>query len=208
MFIALILLALFIQDIKIKRNSPSQSKLNFHTDRKFFILLSIIFIFTLGNSSDAFLILKAQYSGFSLMSIFILLAFFSFTASLINIPAGIVSDKIGRKKTIVLGWLIYSLIYLGFGITANQTAVLVLFLAYGVYFGLTEGVLKAFIADVVPPEKKGTAYGWYNFVSGATLLFSSIIAGVLWQIFSPSVAFYFGAVMAIAATVFLYILVK
>ncbi|MBI3955209.1 MFS transporter [Candidatus Gottesmanbacteria bacterium] len=208
MFIALILLALFIQDIKIKRNSGSQSKLNFHTDRKFFILLFIIFIFTLGNSSDAFLILKAQYSGFSLMSIFILLALFSFTASLVNIPAGIVSDKIGRKKTIVLGWLIYSLIYLGFGITTNQSAVLALFLAYGIYFGLTEGVLKAFIADVVPPEKKGTAYGLYNLVSGGTLLFSSLIAGFLWQIFSPSAAFYFGAVMAIAATVFLYILVK
>lgn len=208
MFVALILLVLFIQDIKITKTSQNQPKLDFTLDKKFFVLLSIIFIFTLGNSSDAFLILKAQQSGFSLVSIFLLLALFSFTASLVNIPAGIVSDKIGRKKTVVLGWFIYSLIYLGFGITANQTVVLTLFLAYGIYFGLTEGVLKAFIADVVPPEKKGTAYGLYNFVSGGTLLFSSLIAGFLWQIFSPSAAFYFGSIMAIMATISLYIFVK
>lgn len=208
MFGALILLLFFIQDIKITRRSLNQPKLNLIADKKFFVLLSIIFIFTLGNSSDAFLILKAQQSGFSLVSIFLLLALFSFTASLVNIPAGIVSDRIGRKKTIVLGWSIYSLIYLGFGVTANQTVVLVLFIAYGIYFGLTEGVLKAFVADVIPPGKKGTAYGLYNFVSGGTLLFSSMIAGFLWQSFSPSAAFYFGGIMAIAATVFLYILVK
>ncbi len=208
MFGALILLLFFIQEVKFTHESVKDTKFDLVHDKKFFILLSIIFIFTLGNSSDAFLILKAQQSGFSLVSIFLLLALFSFTASVINIPAGIISDRIGRKKTIVLGWFIYSLIYLGFARTVNQTVILSLFFAYGIYYGLTEGVLKAFIADIVPAEKKGTAYGLYNFVSGGTLLFSSMIAGFLWQIFSPSATFYFGSIMAIVATISLYFSVK
>lgn len=206
MFCALILLLFFIQDIKFTNESAKKTKLDLTGDKKFFVLLAIIFIFTLGNSSDAFLILKAQQSGFSLVSIFLLLALFSFTASLVNIPAGIVSDKIGRKKTIVLGWFIYSLIYFGFARTANQTVILSFFFAYGIYFGLTEGVLKAFIADIVPADKKGTAFGWYNFVNGGTLLFSSLIAGFLWQSYSSAATFYFGGILSLIAATSMFLL--
>lgn len=198
--ISTLLILFFVSDVK---STTKKTVLNLSENfgKRFYLFLAIMFIFTLGNSSDAFLILKAQRVGMSIPLIFFLLAAFSLTASLINIPAGIISDRIGRKKTLVAGWLIYALVYFGFAQASSTTTVITLFLFYGVYYGLTEGVAKAYVADIVPQNKKGTAFGFYNLVIGGTLLPASLIAGFLWQAFSPSISFYFGGVLALVATI-------
>ncbi|MBI3379328.1 MFS transporter [Candidatus Gottesmanbacteria bacterium] len=206
-FISIFLILFFVSDVE---GSLKKTKLNLSENigRKFYIFLFIMFLFTLGNSSDAFLILKAQKVGLNISSIFFLLALFSLTASLINIPAGVLSDKIGRKKTLVAGILIYSLVYFGFARSNQISEIIALFLFYGVYCGLTEGVAKAYVADIVPSHKKGTAFGLYNLVIGGTLLPASLIAGFLWQTFSPAASFYFGGILAIVATVGFYLFAK
>lgn len=198
-FASVILIFFFVSDIA---GNTKQSVLNL-SDKigsKFYAFLAISFLFTLGNSSDAFLILKAQKVGMNIPSIFFLLAVFSLTASLIDVPAGIISDKIGRKKSLIVGWILYALVYVGFANSSKIISVIILFLLYGVYYGLTEGVAKAYVADIVPPNKKGTAFGLYNLVIGGTLLPASLIAGFLWQTFSPATSFYFGGTLAIIAT--------
>lgn len=196
--IAFFLLFKFLNEVDVKKDTK---KISFedHLGKKYYIFLCIIFIFTLGNSSDAFLILKAQNTGLDLASIFFLLAVFSLIASVTSLPIGIFSDKIGRKKLIISGWILYFLVYLGFAKSTSSISVIFLFLAYGVYYGLTEGVAKAYIADIVPKNKKGSAFGWYNLVVGSTLFPASLIAGYLWQVFSPATSFYFGASLAIIA---------
>ncbi len=189
-----------VLDVKTKTEKLT-TKFKNNIGGKFYKFLFIMFIFTLGNSSDAFLILKAQNVGMHIAAIFFLLALFSLTASLINLPAGIISDKIGRKTTIIGGWLLYALVYLGFAQATSMSTIIFMFLLYGVYYGLTEGVAKAYVADIVPQEKKGTAFGLYNLVIGGTLFPASLIAGFLWQTFSPGTAFYFGGILAIIATV-------
>ncbi|MBI2617682.1 MFS transporter [Candidatus Gottesmanbacteria bacterium] len=205
MAIAVILLFLFVRDVSTKETKKREVKIE-KLDTAFYQFLFIIFLFTLGNSSDAFLILKAQKAGLSISSIFFLLAAFSLIASLLNIPAGIVSDKFGRKKTILLGWLLYAGVYLGFAKFESAMPIIFLFLLYGVYYGLTEGVAKAYVADIVPLEKKGYAFGLYNMVTGLTLLPASFVAGFLWQTISPSAAFLFGGSLAIVASSGLFLL--
>lgn len=205
-FISLFLIFFFISDVKTKIRKPSLH-LSDKINPKFYSFLFIVFIFTLGNSSDAFLILKAQQTGMNVPTIFFLLAIFSFVASLINIPAGIISDKVGRRKTIIAGWLIYAFVYFGFARAFQALEVIMLFLAYGVYYGLTEGVAKAYVADIVPEGKKGTAFGLYNLINGGTLFPASLLAGYLWQTYSPATAFNFGGVLALLATLG-FILIK
>lgn len=166
---------------------------------KFFLLLS--FLFTLGNSSDAFLILKMQKLGLPLFGILLSIAAFSLTASIISWPAGNLSDKIGRKKLLLFGWLVYAAVYFGFGGFNKLWQVMALYITYGAFYGLTEGVAKAYITDLIPQEKRGTAFGIYNTVIGLTLMPASLIGGYLWQIFSPSTTFYFGGSLAIMASV-------
>lgn len=201
--ISIILIWFLVSDVETRREKTSVKFKN-NIGKKFYKFLFIMFLFTLGNSSDAFLILKAQNVGMNIASIFFILALFSLTASLINIPAGILSDKIGRKKSIITGWLLYVFVYFGFANTASSLSVIVLFLLYGVYYGLTEGVAKAYVADIVPPEKKGTAFGLYNLAIGGTLFPASLIAGFLWQTFTPAATFYFGGILAIVAIVGFY----
>lgn len=204
--ISAFLILFFVSDVEIKSEKTALN-LSENIGKKFYLFLAIMFIFTLGNSSDAFLILKAQRVGMDIPSIFFLLAAFSLTASLINVPAGILSDRIGRRKTIVFGWTIYALVYFGFAQATTITIVITLFIIYGVYYGFTEGVAKAYVADIVPSDKKGIAFGLYNLVIGGTLLPASLVAGFLWQTFSPQVAFYFGGILAMIATV-VFLLLK
>ncbi len=172
-------------------------------DQQFKYLLLLILIFTLGNSSDAFLILRAKGLGISLVLIPVLWAVLHIVKSLSSAPGGILSDRLGRKRIILLGWLIYGLVYLGFAFASQTYQAWVLFSVYGIYFGLTEGVEKALVSDLVPSGLRATAYGMYNFVIGIAALPASLILGFLWQIFSPKVAFSFGAALAfIAMTLF------
>jgi MFS family permease len=108
----------------------------------------------------------------------------------------VLSDRLGRRRLIATGWFIYALVYLGFALASEPWQVWLLFAAYGVYYGIVEGVARAFVADLVPAEKRGTAYGLYHGVVGLTLLPASLIAGWLWEVVNPAAPFYFGAALA------------
>jgi MFS family permease len=177
-------------------------------DARFKVFLGLMVLFTLGNSSDFFIILRAQTMGAPLIQITLMLVLFNVTYTLIAWPAGILSDKLGRRKVIILGWSIYVLSYLGFALTGGIWQVWLLFALYGVYYGIVEGVAKAFVADLVPAEKRGTAYGLYHGMVGLALLPASIIAGWLWTSINPSATFYFGATLAFTAMLGMLILVK
>ena len=191
-------------------------KLTFGLDKRFWIFLGIIFLFTLGNSSDAFLILRAQNLGNPVLTILLMLVLFNFVYASLSTPAGILSDKLGRRRIILLGWLIYTLVYLGFAMASVSWQVWLLFGFYGVYYGLAEGVARAFVADLVPEEKRGTAYGLFHGIVGVTLLPASLIAGYLWQYgwpwqeaaMNPAAPFFFGAAMAFLAMIGFWVLVK
>ncbi len=175
---------------------------------RFKLFLAILFIFTLGNSSDAFLILRAQNLGNNVFYIVLMLILFNAVYALVSMPAGILSDKLGRKKIIALGWTIYALVYLGFAFFNAEWMAWVLWVVYGVYYGLAEGVARALVVDLVPEDKRGTAFGAYHGVVGITLLPASLIAGWLWQAFSPAAPFYFGAVTAGIAVIGLMVFIR
>ncbi len=174
--------------------------------KKFMIFLVIVGLFDLGNSSDAFLVLRAQERGLSVLGILGMLAAFNLVYTLLSAPAGAFSDRVGRRKVIIGGWIVYGLIYLGFAFVQTAVQVWVLYILYGVYYGLAYGTAKAMVADLVPAELRGTAYGTYNGVMGLLDFPASLIAGVLWQGvgawegFGPSAPFLFGAVTALLAS--------
>jgi MFS family permease len=154
-----------------------------------------------------FIVLRAQERGLSVIGIMAMLVTFNLIYTLVSTPAGSLSDRIGRKKVIVGGWLAYAAIYLGFGLAQTGWHIWVLYALYGVYYGLAYGTAKALVADIVPVALRGTAYGTYNATLAMLDLPASLIAGVLWQGvgawpgFGPSAPFLFGAVLALAAAV-------
>jgi MFS family permease len=168
-------------------------------DRRFLLYLGVVILFTLGNSSDAFIILLGQDRGLSVLQIMLMLMTFNAVYALLAGPAGALSDRIGRRGLILFGWLAYGLIYLGFAFTRTGTAVWVLFGLYGVYYALTEGAAKALIADLVPEARRGTAYGLYAAAIGLSALPASFIGGLLWDRFGPPATFYFGSALALLA---------
>lgn len=199
--LAIVLIYNFVTDEE--KGVPDGKTVSFKEklNSKYYRYLAIFFLFTLANSSDGFLILRAQTLKVGLAAIFFLLAFLNLVASLISLPAGNLSDKVGRKTLLFWGWVLYGLTYMGFGMANSFIHILGLFLFYGIYIGMTEGVGKALISDLVVPEKRGTAFGIYNLVIGGTLLPASAIAGFLWQAISPSAAFYFGATLSFLAAI-------
>lgn len=173
--------------------------------KPFMIFLVIVGVFTLGNSSDAFLVLRAQERGLDVLGVLGMLATFNLVYSLVSTPAGRLSDRIGRRKVIVAGWLIYAVIYLGFAVAQAAWQIWALYAIYGAFYGLAYSTANALIADLVPGELRGTAYGTYNAVVGLMAFPASVIAGVLWQGvgawngFGPGAPFVFGGVMALIA---------
>jgi MFS family permease len=179
--------------------------------RRFAFFMIVIGVFELGNSSDAFLVLRAQQKGLSIFGIIGMLIAFNLVYTLVSVPAGKLSDRIGRKTVIATGWGFYALIYLGMAIAGTALHVVVLYILYGFYYGLTYGTAKALVVDIVEPELRGIAFGTYNAVLGISDLPASLIAGVLWsgvgswKGFGPSAPFFFGAAMAMLALgVFLF----
>lgn len=170
----------------------------------FWRFLAVLFVFTLGNSTDAFLLLRATDLGLDAALIPVLWAGLHVVKSLSSTPSGALSDRLGRRPLLVAGWLLYGGVYLALGRATAAWQVWVLFALYGIYFGLTEGVEKALVADLVPPERRGTAYGWYNLALGLGALPASLLFGVLWEAWGPRLAFTFGAGMALAAAVGLF----
>jgi MFS family permease len=179
-------------------------------DKRFKLFLGIMFLFTLGNSSDAFLVLRAQNLGNPVLHILLMLLLFNIIYASLSTPAGMLSDRLGRRRVIASGWLVYALVYLGLALATPQASwqLWLLFAFYGVYYGLAEGTARAFVADMVPVEKRGTAYGLFHGVVGVTLLPASIIAGWLWQAVNPAAPFLFGTTMAFLAMIGLLVLIK
>jgi len=168
--------------------------------------LVIMLIFTLGNSSDAFLILRANNVGISSTTIPLVIAFFNLVSALAAIPAGKISDRIGRRKAITIGWAIYALVYLGFSLTNQAWMVWGLYGFYGLYYAFTEGSAKAMVAELVPEMNRGAAYGLYNASVGLMALPASLVAGFLWNRLSPAAPFAFGAALAFLAFIALWFL--
>lgn len=165
------------------------------------------FIFTLGNSSDAFLLLRAQNLGVSLVAIPLLWAAFSFVKSVTNIPGGHLSDRWGRFNTLLLGWGWYALVYLGFAFASTALHIWALFLVYGLYYGLTEGVERAYVADLVGQQSRGAAFGWFHLAIGVGALPASLIFGELWNAIGAHWAFIVGAGLSLLASILLAVLV-
>ena len=167
------------------------------------LYLVVVGIFTLGNSSNSFLLLKAKAIGFDNISVVLLYFIFNITASVLSIPFGRLSDKVGRKKLLVSGYLVFSLCYFGFAVAWNKPQMISAFVLYGAYTAMVAGVERAFVAEVAPPDLKGTMLGLHSTVTGIALLPASIIAGLLWTLFGAMAPFLFGALMSLLATLIL-----
>jgi MFS family permease len=181
---------------------------------RFKVFLAIMVLFTLGNSSDSFIILRAQDRGLSVLQTMFMLMTFTAIYTILSSPLGALSDRIGRRKLIIGGWLAYALVYLGFALANTGWQIWTLFGLYGIYYAATEGVAKALVADLVPETQRGTAYGLFNAAIGITALPASLLAGLFWQGagtwsgFGASSPFFFGAALSLIASVLLWRLVK
>ena len=168
--------------------------------------LAVILLFSLGNASDAFLILRMGELGVATFWLPLLWSALHVVKMLASGIGGELSDRFGRRTLIALGWIVYALVYAAFGALVDRGALVAVFLAYGMYFGLTEGVEKAWVADLAPREARGAAFGLYNAALGIGGLAASLLFGAIWTRVSPSAAFYTGAALAVAATLLLYLL--
>jgi MFS family permease len=214
--LAVLLLLLFVRETKRARKPQEDwgRAASVHPgprkgfDARFKVFLAIIVLFSLGNSSDAFLILRAQNLGLSTFQILLLLVMFNVVYTLVSLPAGLISDRWGRRRVITFGWMVYGLVYLGFALAEAPWQVPWLFALYGVYYGVAEGVSRAYVADIVPEERRGTAYGLYHGAVGITALPASLLAGWLWQAVDPSAPFFLGAALALLAALSLWSLMR
>ena len=175
---------------------------------RFKLFLGIMAVFTLGNSGSFFVILRAQDLGSSVFTVTLMLVLFNVVYALTSFPAGIISDRWGRRRMIVLGWAVYFLVYLGLAGASRLGQMWLIFAGYGVFFGLTEGVARAYVADLVAEDRRGTAYGLYYGVVGLLLVAAGVLAGGLWQAVSPAAAFYLSAGLALLASLGLIAFVK
>ncbi len=209
-FIAVVV-AIFVmrESPVVRREGTSVPKLTLRGfDSNFKRFLLILALFTLSNSSDSFLILRARDSGVALTIIPLLWAAHHVSKVLSSLLGGDLSDRFGRKRLIVSGWTLYAAVYAGFAFVDNAYSVWVLFLIYGIYFGLVEGAEKALVADLVRPEQRGTAYGLYNLAFGITVFPASLLMGMIWDWKGPATAFLVNAVMGASAAVLLLIFVQ
>jgi MFS family permease len=203
--IAALIVFIIVREEKRDRKIPPPIRQIFSVgrDKRFRKLLFVVTFFTLGLSSDAFLVLRAQSLGISIWAIFIIIALFNLVTTLSAYPAGVLSDRLSRRVIIRAGWITYALIYLGFAFATQAWHIWALYIAFGIFYGLTEGVEKAFVADLVKPEERGAAFGIYNGAVGIAVLPASLIAGLLWQYYGPAAPFLFGSAIAIIATLWI-----
>ena len=172
-------------------------------DSRLKLYLLVTVLFTLGNSSNTFLLLRASDVGFSDSSSILLYFTYNITASLLALPCGRLSDHVGRRALLVCGYLTFSLVYLGFGLCSSKPLMVAIFILYGAYTALTTGAERALIAEIAPPELKGTMFGLQSTLVGVALLPASVIAGILWSAFGAPAPFIFGAVLSLAAALIL-----
>ena len=202
-----ILIILAVREDKSCETPCEKLKLKgLNLDGKVKTYLAVIFVFCLGNSSNTFLLLKAQEQGFSASHVILLYLIFNVAASTLAIPSGKLSDKFGRSRILVPGYLIYGLVYLGFAFLSSKPAIVMLFIAYGAYNAFISGTERAFIAENSPTGLKGTVLGLYGMLQGIGLLLSSIIAGLMWDNINSSAPFLFGGILGIASAVIIEII--
>ncbi len=175
-------------------------------DRRFKLFLLVVLVFTLGNSSDAFLILRARNAGLAVVLIPLAYLMFNTVNALLATPAGIVSDRLGRFWVMALGFANFIVVYIGFALAGQQIVIWLMFALYGVYYAFTESIFKAYTADLVPENLRGTAYGLLNMTMGIALLPASLVAGWLWTNVGVKAPFFYGAGMAALALFLLLVL--
>lgn len=176
--------------------------------RPYFALLGVLLVFTLGNSADAFLLLRLSDAGIAPVAIPLLWALLHLVKAVLSVWGGISSDRWGRRVLIGGGWLVYAMVYAGFAAFSSPRALVALFLVYGIYYGLSEGVEKALIADLAPASLRATAFGVYNAVLGVGSLLASVVFGLVWKVAGPPAAFALGALLALLATILLPVVVR
>lgn len=205
--LGILVLALGIKEAR-KADSFLFKKFHFRDfPRKYYLFLGIIFIFTLGNSTDALLMVKANEVGVKVAFIPLVYLVTSLVSVTLAIPLGTLSDKIGKEKIMVAGFLIYAIVYFGFGITGSIVTIVGLFALYGLYSASTDGIQKAFVSDMIDKNKQGTGLGIYNALLGITLLPASLIAGLLYDRVNSHIPFYFGAVTALTSALLMLLFI-
>ena len=172
-------------------------------DGRLKLYLAVAFLFTLGNSSNSFLLLRAADIGFDSTSAILLYFVYNVTASLLAIPFGKASDRIGRKRLLVGGYLVFSLVYFGFAVCTSKPMMVIIFVVYGLYTAMTAGVERAFIAEIAPAQLKGTMLGLHSTIVGIALLPASVIAGFLWNAAGAAAPFFFGGSLALLSALIL-----
>jgi MFS family permease len=202
--LSLLVIIFFVRETREHSADVDKPKLSFRGfDRNFRFYLLVIAVFTLSNSSDAFLLLRAKDAGIPAAMIPLLWGMLHVSKVIFSVIGGSMSDRIGRKTLIMSGWLVYALVYAGFAFVGSAWQCWTLFLIYGVYFGLTEGVEKAFVADMVPAKLRGTAFGMYNLAFGITVFPASLLFGLAWSQFGAVTAFLASACVSVAAMILL-----
>jgi len=208
-----LVLAFFVPERK--RGEPGARKPEIRLsslDRRFMAFLAIVTLFAVGNSSDAFLVLRATSPvgkggvGMPFVTFLMVYVVFNALSAVVALRSGIVSDRVGRRPVIILGWLVFAAVYLAMARVSTQTGVWIWFVVYGIYYGMTEGMLRAYAVDLAPAHLRGTAVGAYYTFTGVALLPASLIAGFLWDRVSPSAPFYYGAATSLASAVLLWAL--
>ena len=207
------ILGVFVLIFGIKEAKKKEESLfkKFHFKdfpKKYYLFLGIIFIFTLGNSTDALLMVKANEVGVKVAFIPLVYLVTSIVSVLLAIPIGSLSDRIGKEKILITGFLIYAIVYYGFGVTTSIGTIVALFALYGLYSAATDGIQKAFISDMIDINKQGTGLGIFNALLGITLLPASLIAGILYDKVNSRIPFYFGAATAVISTILMLIFIR
>jgi MFS family permease len=211
--LALVVLVVGVRETGIQKKSTVPALSLQGMDLRFKLFMLVLILFTLGNSSDVFIILLGQHRGLDVVQILLMLMTFNLVYSILAGPLGALSDRVGRRRLIIGGWIAYGLVYLGFALSHTGWQVWALYGIYGIYYAAAEGSAKALVADLVTPERRGTAYGLYNAAIGLTAFPASLIAGLLWQGafgwdgFGAAAPFFFGAAMTLLAGILFWILV-
>jgi MFS family permease len=203
--LGLISIIFFVKEAKNKNVAPL-GRLTFKDfPPKYYIFLGIVFIFTLGNSTDALLLIKASDLGISAALIPIIYLIFNLVSVIFAVPVGMLSDKVGKGKIVIIGYLLYAGIYFGFGNTDSQVVMVLLFALYGLYSAFTDGVQKALVSDLIDENMRGSGLGIYNCLVGVMLFPASVVAGYLYDHVNNKAPFYYGSIMAlIAATIMIF----
>jgi len=208
-FIPAVIGVLFLFFVKDNKEKLSKKIVSFNwksLDKRLKIFLVFIFVFTLGNSSNAFILLRAYNAGFTAQNAILLYFLYNIVASILAYPFGNLSDKIGRKNILCIGYFLYGIVYWGIGLFSDKTVFIALFIMYGFYTALTTGIERALIVEIVPETQKASALGLHAAIVGFGLLPASIIAGLLWDLMGQSIPFIFGGTLGFITSVGIFLL--